>query len=110
MASLFSDEDFPAPAVRHLRRLGHDVLTCVDVGMANRRIPDDIVLDFASRLDRAVLTLNRDHFAELHRRGASHAGIIVCTAESDFVALAARIDAAIINLVGLAGRLVEVGS
>jgi hypothetical protein len=108
MASLFADEDFPAPAVRHLRRLGHDVLTCVDVGMANRRIPDDIVLDFASRLDRAVLTLNRNHFIDLHQRGVSHAGIIVCTADPDFGALAGRINAALTDLAALAGRLVEI--
>jgi hypothetical protein len=112
MASLFADEDFPAPAVRYLRRCGHDVLTSGDVGIANRRIPDDIVLEFATRLDRAVLTLNRDDFVDLHRRGVGHAGIIVCDADPDFEALARRIDHATgagMPLV-LAGTLIDIAN
>ena len=46
MALLFADENFPLPAVRRLRTLGHDVLTTADAGMAGRRIPDDIVLQW----------------------------------------------------------------
>ena len=50
MASLFADENFPQPAVRRLRALGHDVLTVAEAGMVNRSIPDDIVLEYAIRL------------------------------------------------------------
>jgi hypothetical protein len=77
--------------------------------MANRRIPDDIVLEFASRLERAVLTLNRQDFLQLHERGVAHAGIVACAADSDFQELARRIHAAIGGNLSLAGRLIEVG-
>ena len=108
MASLFADENFPTPVTRRLRKLGHDVLTCGDVDITNRRIPDDIVLEFASRLERAVLTVNRDDFVALHDRGAAHAGIIAWDAASDFDALAYRVHRAIIAEASLSGRLVEV--
>jgi len=58
MALLFADENFPLPAVRRLRALGHDVVTASEAGLANRSIPDDIILAFATRLGRAVLTLD----------------------------------------------------
>ena len=41
MARLYSNENFPFPAVEELRRLGHDVLTVQDAGKANQEIPDD---------------------------------------------------------------------
>ena len=110
MASLFADENFPTPAARHLRKLGHDVLTSGDVGISNRRIPDDILLEFASRLERAVLTVNVRDFRELHDRGAAHSGIIACEEHVDFEALAQRIDRAISVHLSLAGRLVEVNA
>ena len=56
MASLFADENFPLPVVRQLRMFGHDVLTAIDAGMVNRRIPDTIVLEYATLLGRAVVT------------------------------------------------------
>ena len=108
MALLLADEDFPLPAVRTLRGLGHDVLTAAEAGMANRRIPDPIVLEYASRLGRAVVTFNRADFVELHDAGDAHAGIIVCETDADFSALAARIHEAIGQESSLAGRLVEV--
>ena len=55
MARLFSDEDFPLPVVRELRRLGHDVLTVHDIGKANQRWPDDQVLSYARTESRGVL-------------------------------------------------------
>jgi hypothetical protein len=36
MALLFADENFPLPAVQRLRRLGHNVLTAGEAGIANR--------------------------------------------------------------------------
>jgi len=109
MADLFADENFPVPVARRLRKLGHDVLTAGEVGICNRRIPDEIVLEYASRLDRAVLTLNRDDFAELHHRGIGHGGIVACRVDPDFDALAMRIHVAITGNFALAGRLIEVG-
>lgn len=79
MALLFADENFPLPAVRALRALGHDVLTTAGAGMVNRRIPDTIVLEYASHLGRAVVTLNWQDFMDLHHADPSHAGIIVNT-------------------------------
>lgn len=66
MTDLFADENFPAPAVRRLRALGYDVLTASEAGLVNKRIPDQIVLEYATRLGRAVLTLKWRDFAALH--------------------------------------------
>ena len=110
MASLFADENFPAPASRQLRKLGHDVITCGDVGMSNRRVPDEIVLAFATRLGRTVLTLDGEDFVDLHQRGAAHCGIVACADDPDSEALAQRIHAALSVEVSLAGRLIQVRS
>ena len=63
MARFYSNENFPLPVVVALRRAGHDVLTSAEAGNANRRIPDDQVLAYATQELRAVLTLNRRDFA-----------------------------------------------
>src|SRR4051812_1817762 len=107
MVSLFADENFPVPAVRRLRPLRHDVLTAAEAGMVNRRIPDRIVLEYATFLGRAVVTLNWRDFADLHAADPGHAGIIVCEADADYDALAARIAGAIAGRATLAGALVE---
>lgn len=108
MALLFADENFPRPAVRRLRVLGHDVVTADEVGMGNRGVPDHIVLEYAALLDRAVLTLNWDDFLQLHETGAARAGIVACEVDVDFNALADRVDAALGRGLSLAGRFVEV--
>jgi predicted nuclease of predicted toxin-antitoxin system len=108
MASLFADENFPHPAVRRLRALGHDVLTVAEAGMVNRSIPDHIVLEYATRLGRAVVTLNWQDFVSLHHQEPSHAGIVVCEADADSFALALRIHTHLIAKASLAGALVEV--
>ena len=56
MARLYSNENFPLPAVQELRSLGHDVLTSQDAGKAQQSIPDEDVLAFASEQGRALLT------------------------------------------------------
>lgn len=94
MGHLFADENYPLPVVEELRRLGHDMETMLQAGMANQRIPDDALLAYATSQSRAVLTLNRRHFVRLHNSGASHAGIIVCTFDPNFVRQASRIDEA----------------
>ena len=46
---------------------------------------------FATAESRIVLTLNRRHFIRLHQAMPDHRGIIVCTYDPDFEALAGRI-------------------
>jgi hypothetical protein len=108
LARLYADENFPYPAVEALRRLGHDVLTPRETGMAGRKIPDDDVLAFAHTDGRAVLTHNRKHFRHLHRAGRSHSGVVICTEDPNFEALAARIDEILSTANELDGRLFRV--
>jgi len=90
---LYADEDFEYPVVEFLRHLGHDVLTAQEDGRTSS--PDHDILARAHSLGRAVLTNNRRDFERLHRRGAAHSGILSATRDSDFLALAARIHAAL---------------
>ena len=77
MARLYADENFPLPVVTELRRLGHDVLPMQEnPAMALQVIPDEAVLSLASVDQRAVFTLNRKHFIQLHRSVPDHAGIM----------------------------------
>jgi hypothetical protein len=79
MPRLYSDENFPLPVVKELRRLGHNVLTIFEDGKANQRYPDASVLQDATVYGRAVITLNLKHFRRLHEDGSVHAGLILCT-------------------------------
>lgn len=108
MARLYADENFPLPVVVELRNLGHDVLTADEAGQAGQSIPDSAVLGFATAQGRAVLTLNRRHFIGLHSTSPAHAGITVCTFDTDSAGQAVRIDAAVRPLPSLAGRLLRV--
>ncbi len=95
MAWLYSNENFPFPAVEELRRLGHDVLTVQETGQANQSLSDEAMLAFAYAEGRILLTNNRRHFIRLHREPHDHCGIIVCTVDPDFVGLAQRIHTAL---------------
>lgn len=108
MARLYSNENFPLPVVERLRALGHDVLTIQEAGRADLAMADSEVLAFATRENRAVLTLNRLHFIRLHRHQPQHAGIIVCTFDPAFDAQAERIHKTIAGESSLAGRLFKV--
>ena len=108
MARFYSNENFPLPVVEALRTLGHDVLTIQEAGRADQSLPDKDVLDFATKEQRAVLTLNRLHFIRLHREQSGHAGIVVCTFDPDFAAQAQRIHEAVAGKESLAGELVRV--
>jgi hypothetical protein len=55
MTRLYSNENFPLPAVEKLRALGHDVLTIQETGNADQALPDAEVLKFATKETRAVL-------------------------------------------------------
>jgi hypothetical protein len=108
VARLYSNENFPRIVVEELRRLGHDVLTVFETGLAGIRTPDEQVLAFAVSQQRAVVTLNRRHFIKLHREQPAHAGIVVCTADEDFVGQAGRIHAVLEATPNLAGQLLRV--
>ena len=105
---LYADEQFPYPVVKCLRDLGHDVLTVQEAGKANQRIPDDEVLAFATENDRAVVTQNRKDFILLHRLQPHHAGIIVCSDDRNWDALAQRIHAAVTEAECLQGKLLRI--
>jgi hypothetical protein len=108
LARFYSNENYPLPVVVELRRLGHNVLTSHEAGQANRKIPDDRVVEFATAAGRAVLTLNRRHFVREHRRSSNHAGIVTCTVDANYIALATRVHDAIKNLSDLHGQLIRV--
>lgn len=95
MARIYSNENFYYSVVDILQQLGHDVLTTKAAGNANKGIPDEDVLAFAVAEKRIVLTFNYNHFKRLHRFFPDHAGIIICTEDKDYAALAHRIHEAI---------------
>ncbi len=95
MARFYGNENFDLQAADALRQKGHDVLTAKSAGKANQRIPDDEVLQFSTFEKRAVLTFNRKDFFKLHRQFPNHCGIVACTYDADFEALAHRIDFAV---------------
>ena len=109
MARFYANENFPLQAVRELRRLGHDVLTSLAAGNANRSVPDEEVLAFAAGEQRILLTQNRLHFLRLHHRGAiQHAGIVICTYNPNFEQLAERILEQVSAASDLGGKLLRV--
>jgi predicted nuclease of predicted toxin-antitoxin system len=108
VAKLYTNENFPLPAVEELRRLGHDVLTVQESGRASQAFPDEEVLEFARAEDRVLVTFNRRHFVRIHQQRSDHSGTIVCTYDPDFIALAQRIDAAIRASPLLDGQLVRI--
>ncbi|MBN3899752.1 MAG: DUF5615 family PIN-like protein [Nostoc sp. NOS(2021)] len=108
MARFYADEQFPLPVVELLRTLEHDVLTVQEAGNAERGIPDDEVLAFATSQERSILTINRDDFIRLHRRNSNHFGIIVCTNNRNWQQFAARINEAVTAEESLQGKLIRV--
>jgi Domain of unknown function (DUF5615) len=108
MDTFYADENFPRAVVIELRQLGYDVLTALEAGQANQGIPDPDVLAFTIARGRAILTLNRRHFARLHRQVAPHCGIVVCTPDADAVALAQRIHRAVVAERPLPNKLVRI--
>ena len=84
MIDLYSNENFPIDAVILLRKIGYDVLTSYEAGQANQGIPDDAVLAYATEQKRAVITLNRKDFIQLHRCDVTHCGIVICKDDRDY--------------------------
>lgn len=85
MARLYANENLAIDLVEALRKFNHDILSSYDAGQANQGIPDDEVLEYATLNDRSVITFNRDDFVALHRNGVSHAGIIICKDDRDYL-------------------------
>jgi hypothetical protein len=108
MAQLYANENFPLPVVEELRRLGHGVLTTYESGHAGIAIPDEEVLAFSIAEKRVLLTINRKHFIRLHRQKPDHTGIIVCTFDLDFAALAQRIHDALAAQSDMNGHLIRI--
>ena len=108
MAQLYANENFPLPVVEELRQLGHDVLTTYQSGRAGIAVPDDEVLAFSVTEKRVLLTINRKHFIRLHRQQPDHTGIIVCTFDLDFAALAQRIHDALVEHSDMNGHLIRI--
>ncbi|MCY7377047.1 MAG: DUF5615 family PIN-like protein [Pyrinomonadaceae bacterium] len=104
----YADENFPLDVVTELRNLGNDVLTALEDSRANQKISDEKVLERATELERAVLTINRIDFKRLHQKNKNHAGIVICTFDADFIGQAARIDSACKDLPEIKGQLVRV--
>ena len=78
MVKLYADEQFPLPVIKILRALEYDILTVQDAGKAEQKIPDLEVLQYATSLNRAVLTMNRRDFIRLHNQVSQHEGIVIC--------------------------------
>src|ERR1700676_1565900 len=108
MARLFADENFPFPTVESLRALGHEVTTVQESGKGNQSMPDHEVLALATSQAMPVPTMNRRHFIRLHAASPDHAGIVVCTFDPDFSALAERIHTLIEAEAPLARKLLRV--
>jgi len=104
----YADENFPLDTVVELRRLGHDVLTALEDERANQKISDEKVLERAAELRRAVLTINRVDFKQLHNTNPNHSGVVICTFNADFVGQAQIIDADCKNLPNIKGQLVRI--
>lgn len=107
MARLYTNENFPLPAVEELRRLGHDVLTIYETGRGGQAVSDEDAFGFAQTEGRTLVTVNRRHFIRLHSRFPEHAGVIVCSFDPDFSALARRIHAHIAAQPDLSNNLIR---
>jgi predicted nuclease of predicted toxin-antitoxin system len=108
MAALFADENFSLRVVRELRKLGHDVLTSREAGLANLGTGDPDIFQAAVAAGRAILTNDRRDYVRLHLRQSGHAGIVVCTYDPDAERLARRIHSAISAYASLADMLIRV--
>ena len=108
MARLYADENVVHRVVVWLRACGHDVVTALDDGRANRQVPDSEVLNRAIELKRCAISNNRKHFHRLHVDVPAHFGILTYTTDPHFDALADRIHTAIEAAGPLEGRLIRV--
>jgi predicted nuclease of predicted toxin-antitoxin system len=105
---LLADENFSKGVNLELQELGHDLITLRDLGLADTGFPDVQVLEKANELNRCVLTFNRSDFIKLHKEGKKHAGIVVCTFNSNSKELAGKIHEEISEIENLSGQLIRI--
>ena len=55
-----------------------------------------------------MITHNRVDFHRAHRKSSAHAGIITCTVDADYAALAGRIHARLVATPDLDAQLIKV--
>ncbi len=72
----YCDEHVHAAISSGLQARGIDILTAQAAGRANKRIPDDEQLAYATARGLVTVTNDRD-FIRLHREQIPHAGIIM---------------------------------
>ena len=108
MISFYANENFPLPAVQELHNLGYNVLTLQDAGLAGQAKTDIEVLKYSVKQNRTLLTLNRRHFININLKNPDYKGIIVCTFDPNFKALASRIHHAIIGKKDLSNMLIRI--
>jgi predicted nuclease of predicted toxin-antitoxin system len=76
------DEDMSPRVAEGLRARGVDAVSIHEIGRANRRVPDEEQLDYATEQGRVFVTYNRADFqaldAQWRHRGRQHAGILWC--------------------------------
>lgn len=106
--NFYSNENFALDMVKMLRRLGCNVLTSYDAGQANQSIPDNKVLDYATRNNLVVITFNRDDFVKLHNNGIQHSGIIICKTDRDYQGQVDFLQEYLQNQDSLRNRLVRI--
>lgn len=67
-----------------MRSRDYDVLTSYEAGQANKKIPDNVVLEYATHAGRIAIAENRQDFLTLHSTTSNHAGIVICKADRDY--------------------------
>jgi predicted nuclease of predicted toxin-antitoxin system len=76
------DEDISDRVAVGLRDRGIDTVSVHELGRDNRRIPDDVQLEYAVGQGRVLVTYNRGDFqlldAKWREEGRVHAGILWC--------------------------------
>ena len=109
MARFCSHGNIALQVIVELRRLGHDVVSGLDATKANSPVPDTEVVASAAAAERILLSHNRRHFMQLHRnRTEAHAGIVLCTFDTDFARLAQRIHSTVAAASDMRDRLLRV--
>jgi hypothetical protein len=78
-ARFYLDEDIYGAIAPALRKAGIDALSTLEAGRSAEA--DESQLEWATSNERAIVTFNVGHFADLHSRwlqeGRRHAGIVV---------------------------------
>lgn len=108
MARIYANENFPLPVVEELRRLGHNVVTTSDSGMAGKALPDQAVLALAAADNRILITPNRRHFIRMHALNPDHCGIVACSFDAAFAAQARRVHEALEAAGPLNGKVIRI--